>query len=211
MAKPSATRKRAYAPRMPPGERREQLLDAALDVIAEHGYGGVSMEAVARRAGVTKPVVYDLFANLGELLRALLEREEGRALAQLAEVMPSGLPSADPDELVVTGFVAFLGSVAASPTSWRLILMPAEGTPAVVREEVETNRSRIAARLEELLDWGLAARGAPTGLDLELAAQGLIAVAEQMARLVLTDPKRYTPERVAEFVRAVLGAVERPG
>jgi AcrR family transcriptional regulator len=207
MPKPATTRKRAYAPRLPPSERREQLLDAALEVIAEHGYGGVSMEAVARQAGVTKPVVYDLFANLGELLRALLEREEARALAQLAEVMPSELPSVDPDELIVTGLTAFLDSVAATPTSWRLILMPAEGTPAVVREQVEANRKRIAGRLEELLDWGLKARGGPGGLDLELAAIGLVAVAEQMARLVLTDPKRYTPERVGDFTRTLLGAL----
>ena len=210
MAKPATTRRRAYAPRMPPSERREQLLDAALEAIAEQGYAGVSMEAVARRTGVTKPVVYERVANLGELLRALLEREQARALTQLAEVMPSELPSIDPDELIVTGMTAFLDSVAASPTSWSLILMPAEGTPAVVRDEVEANRKRIAARLEELLAWGVAARGAPAGLDLELAAQGLIAVAEHMARLVLTDPKRYTPERVGDFVRSLLGSLERP-
>jgi AcrR family transcriptional regulator len=154
-------------------------------------------------------VVYDSFGNLGELLTALLEREEARALAQLAEVMPAE-PSIDPDELIVTGFDAFLGSVAASPTSWRLILMPAEGTPAAVRDRVESNRRRIAARLEELLTWGIQARGGPKGLDVEIAAQGLIATAEQMARLVLTDPKRFTPERISEFVRTLLAAVERP-
>ena len=203
------TQKRAYAPRLPPAERREQLLDAALAVIDERGYGGVSMEAVARQAGVTKPVVYDLFANLGELLTALLEREESRALAQLAEVMPAE-PASDPDELIVSGFVAFLGSVAASPTSWRLIVMPAEGTPAAVRDQVDANRRRIAGQLEELLAWGVEARGGPKGLDTELGAQGLIAVAEHFARLVLTDPKRYTPERVGDFVRTMLGALERP-
>jgi AcrR family transcriptional regulator len=204
----AGTKKRVYAPRLPPAERREQLLDSALALIGERGYGGVSMEAIARQAGVTKPVVYDSFGNLGELLTALLEREEARALAQLAEVLPDE-PSIDPDELIVTGLDAFLGSVAASPTSWRLILMPAEGTPAAVRDRVESNRRRIAARLEELLTWGIEARGAPKGLDVELAAQGLIAAAEQMARLVLTDPKCYTPERVTEFVSTMLAAVER--
>jgi AcrR family transcriptional regulator len=206
----TGTKKRAYAPRMPPAERREQLLDAALALIGERGYGGVSMEAIARQAGVTKPVVYDLFRNLGELLTALLEREEARALAQLAEVMPDE-PSVDPDELIVIGFVAFLDSVAASPTSWRLILMPAEGTPSAVRDRVESNRRQVATRLEQLIAWGIDGRGGPKDLDVELAAQVLIAAAEQMARLVLTDPERFTPERAGQFVRTLLAAVERPG
>ena len=195
--------------RVPRAVRERQLLDLAESLFAERGYAGASMEELARRAGVTKPVVYELFSNLGELLTALLEREEQRALAQLAEVMPSE-PATDPDELVVSGFVAFLGSVASSPNGWRLILTPAEGTPAVVRDQVEENRQRIAARLEELLAWGVAARGGPAGLDVELGAQGLIAVGEHLARLVLTDPQRYSPERAGEFMRTLLGALERP-
>jgi AcrR family transcriptional regulator len=149
-AQTSSGRKRPYAPRLPPAERREQLLDAALDLIAEDGYRGVSMEAIARRAGVTKPVVYDLFSNRGELLMALLEREEENALALLAEVMPSA-PSVDPDELIVEGFRAFLESVATNPTTWRLIVLPADGTPEVVRQHVEAGRATVRARLADLL------------------------------------------------------------
>ena len=48
-------RRRRYAPRMAPEQRREQLIDAALDVILERGYGGVSIEAIAREAGITRP------------------------------------------------------------------------------------------------------------------------------------------------------------
>src|SRR4030088_2214244 len=80
--------RRRYAPRMPPEERREQLIDAALEVILEQGYSGVSIEAIARVAGVTRPVVYDHFPNLGRLLHALIEREERYALAQLEQVVP---------------------------------------------------------------------------------------------------------------------------
>src|SRR5919112_1658385 len=198
-------RKRPYAPRMPPAERREQLLDAALELIAEQGYGGISMEAIARRAGVTKPVVYDLFGNRGELLMALLAREEARALALLAEVMPSA-PSVDPDELIVEGFRAFLESVAANPTTWRLIILPVEGTPEVVRQHVEAGRADVRSRLEALLKWGIEARGGPQGVDTELAAQALEALGEHLARLVITDPKRYTPSRLGRlFARGASG------
>ena len=74
---------------MPPQQRREQLIDAALSVILQHGYGGVSIEAISRAAGVTRPVVYDHFPNLGRLLHALVEREERYALEQLEKALPS--------------------------------------------------------------------------------------------------------------------------
>src|ERR1700744_53823 len=84
----SAKPRRRYAPRMPPEKRREQLIDAALSVIVEQGYEGVSIESIARVAGVTGPVIYDHFSNLGRLLEALIEREEAYALAQLDDVVP---------------------------------------------------------------------------------------------------------------------------
>ena len=75
-------------------------------------------------------------------------------------------PTADPDELAVAGFVAFLRSVAANPTTWRLILMPAEGTPAAVRDHVDAGRETIRKQLEELVVWGVERRGGPRGLDI---------------------------------------------
>ncbi len=50
---PDAKPRRRYAPRMAPEKRREQLIDAALSVIVHQGYEGVSIEAIARTAGVT--------------------------------------------------------------------------------------------------------------------------------------------------------------
>jgi AcrR family transcriptional regulator len=201
--------KRPYAPRLPPAERREQLLDAALKVIDERGYGGVSMEAIAREAGVTKPVVYDLFGNRGELLMALLEREEERALAQLAEAMP-GEPAADPDELVIAGFRSLLDSVVANPATWRLIVLPAESTPEVVREHVEAGRDQVRERIQQLIAWGIEQRGGPEGVDVELAAQAFVALGEHLVRLVLTDPDRFTIDRVVSFMGGLLESVERP-
>src|SRR3984893_6781985 len=81
----------------------EQLLDAALSVIVAEGYGGVSIEAVARTAGVTRPVVYDHFPNLGRLLHALVEREERCALEQFQQVVPDAPGDLEPAELLVGG------------------------------------------------------------------------------------------------------------
>ena len=72
------------ATRMQAGERREQLLDATKTIVAERGFHAVSIEAVAREAGITRPIVYGHFHDLPGLLEALVERETARALGQLA-------------------------------------------------------------------------------------------------------------------------------
>ena len=64
---------RKRQPRLPIEVRRQQVLDAALSIITEDGYAAVSMEAIARRVDVAKPVVYNAFAGLDALLHALLE------------------------------------------------------------------------------------------------------------------------------------------
>jgi AcrR family transcriptional regulator len=158
---------------MPPRQRREQLLDAALSVILEQGYGGVSIEAVARAAGVTRPVVYDHFPNLGRLLHALIEREERYSLEQLERVVPDDPGDGDPIELLGGGVRRFLDAVASRPTTWRLILLPLDGTPAIVRQHVETNRTRTFQRIEQLVRWALEQRELPNDLDVELTARAI--------------------------------------
>jgi AcrR family transcriptional regulator len=171
---------------MPIEVRREQVLDAALRLICQHGYAAANMEAIAREVGVAKTVVYETYGTRERLLRALLEREEMELLASL-EVPPSaGLL-----EWVDHG----LRAVRANPAEWRLLLAPAEGTPALVREYLESGRAVVLEHLR-----GLLAPLRPP--DLELAAISLLAVAERAAVDVLDgrDPARWV-----EFARRMLG------
>jgi AcrR family transcriptional regulator len=55
-------------------DRRETIERAATDVFAERGYRGASIDEIARRSGVTPPVVYDHFASKRDLYERLLER-----------------------------------------------------------------------------------------------------------------------------------------
>ncbi len=202
--------RRRYAPRMPPEQRREQLIDAALGVILEHGYGGVSIEAIARAAGVTRPVVYDHFPNLARLLHALVEREERYSLEQLEAVVPeipNDAAGSDPAEVLAEAVRRFLNAVMERPATWRLILLPLEGTPAMVREHVELNRTRIVGRIETFVRWSMDQGQLPADLDVELAARAIRDLGEEAGRTVLTDPERYTPDRYQRFVRSVLGLI----
>src|ERR1700759_2308775 len=171
-----AKARRRYAPRMPPEQRREQLIDAALSVILEHGYGGVSIEAIAREAGGTRPVVADPFPNLPRLIHALVEREEHYSLEQLDQVVPP-LPNerdeTDPGEVLAGAVRRFLDAVMERPATWRLILLPLEGTPALVREHVEINRARIVERIEAFVQWSIDQGQLPAELDAELASRAI--------------------------------------
>jgi AcrR family transcriptional regulator len=189
---------------MPPAERREQLLDAALSVIVEQGYSGVSVEAVARAAGVTRPVVYDHFSNLGRLLRTLIEREERYALAQLEHVVPEDPGDADPVRLLAAGVGRFLSAVAGRPATWRIILLPLEGTPSHVRRHIEINRERTLERIERLVRWALARLELPEPVDVELTARAIRDLGEEAGRMVLTDPQRFPAERYQRFVESVM-------
>jgi AcrR family transcriptional regulator len=196
--------RRRYAPRMPPEQRREQLVDAALSVILEQGYGGVSIEAIARAAGVTRPVIYDHFPNLGTLLHALIEREEHYSREQLERVVPDDPGDSDPVEVLAGSVRRFLDAVTARPVTWRIILLPVDGTPAIVRQHVETHRAKILERIERLVHWAINRNELPSDLDVELTARAIRDLGEEAGRMVLTDPERYSPDRYERFVQSVM-------
>jgi len=195
---------RPYAPRMAAEKRREHLLDAALSVIVEQGYGRVSVEAVARAAGVTRPVIYDHFKDLGELLHALIQREERYSLEQLERVLPDDPEQQPPADVLAASVGRFLDAVASRPATWTLILLPLEGTPEIVRRHVQANRARWLDRMQDVVRWAMQRSEAPTTVDVELAARAILGLAEDAGRQVLTDPERYSPERYERFVQWVM-------
>jgi AcrR family transcriptional regulator len=185
-----ATRKRMSA-----GQRREQLLDVTKEIVGEHGFHAVSIEAVARGAGITRPVVYGHFGDLAGLLESMVDREAQRALAQLAEILPTRLAGrGNPREDLLVALRGYLEAVAADPVTWRLVLMPPEGAPAVLRDTITEGRNAVVAALADVVRPGF---GSPTeSPDPELTARTLSAVSDEAARLLLTDPEAYPIDRL---------------
>lgn len=201
-SRPRTSARRRPAPRLPPAERRDQLLDTTLELVTDaRSFDDVSMESVARAAGVTKPVVYDFFANRAELLAGLIEREEQRTLVELASAIPAPpWLDQDPDDVLKQAMETFLDAVQQNPRRWMLILHPVEGTPEVIRHKVEEIREGVVHLAKDLLEVGLAVRRSATDIDLDLVSRMLIGNAEEGARLMLQRPEDYPRERLLGFV-----------
>src|SRR6201986_621260 len=88
---------RPRSSRLPRHERRRQLLDAALEVFVSQGYHAAAMDAIAERAGVSKPVLYQHFPGKLELYLALLDQ----SCDTIVEASKQALASTDDNKLRV--------------------------------------------------------------------------------------------------------------
>jgi AcrR family transcriptional regulator len=189
---------------MSASERREQLLDVTKKLAEERGFHDLSIEAIAKRAGITRPVIYAHFEDLDALLEAMLQREAMRALKQLAAIMPAELPEGPGrKDALLAALRGYLEVIQADPVTWRLVLMPPEGAPHMLREQVESGRDAIVATLAKVVGPGLAPqRPSP---DPELTARLLSALSDEGARLLLKDPQKYPIERLMRHAEWLLG------
>lgn len=181
--------------------RREQLLETATKIAVERSFHAVSAEAVAREAGVTRAVIYQHFRDLRALLEAVVDRETSRARAQVSETALTDLSEGDSQELMLESLDAYLRAVCDHPSTWRLVLMPPEGAPEVLRHRIEAGRRSVLAQMTRAVRPALRRDNAN---DAELTASLLSAIADEYARLVLTDPDRNSPERLLGHARRLL-------
>jgi AcrR family transcriptional regulator len=192
----SLTEKPARRPRLSGAERREQILDVTKRIAFERGFHAVSIEAVAREAGISRPVVYNHFEDLPGLLEALVDREARRALTQLTAVLPTEFGKDEAGETMLAALRSYLEVVEADPLTWRLVLMPPEGAPEMLRERIAEGRKGVIALLTQLVRTGAGPIGPSP--DPELTARTLSALSDEGARLILTDPEHFNADRVVE-------------
>ncbi len=90
-------------------DRRQQILDAAFDRFAQYGFRGTSIDDIARTAGISRPLVYQHFANKEEVFRALAGQLHQQMLDQAGAVLAD--PSGDLAAQVAEALIAKLHMV----------------------------------------------------------------------------------------------------
>lgn len=120
----------------PPRAERE-FLDAAVDVFAQHGFDGASMEALALAAGTTKPTLYARFGSKGGLYERVVRREAEAFLAAiLASYDAAGTLSIY--EMTAQPMAAWFAYLDARPAALDLLFAPDQSPAAQgIAQEIE--------------------------------------------------------------------------
>lgn len=119
-------------------ERERQILDAAVAVFSERGFQQASMDAVAERVGVTKPVLYTHFGSKDGLLLACITR----ARAELLQVTTTAVATAtSPQDALRRGTRAFFSYLDEQGPAWTLLYSETttggEGLEAIRQQQVD--------------------------------------------------------------------------
>src|SRR5881396_701464 len=96
--------KKEAAKRLPASARRAQLIEVGRALFAERGYDATSVEEIADRAGVSKPIVYEHFGGKEGLYAVIVDREMELVITSVSEAIADGTPR----ERVAAATLAFL-------------------------------------------------------------------------------------------------------
>lgn len=180
--------------RMTGRERREQLLDVARALFAEKGFDGASVEEIAHRANVSKPVVYEHFGGKEGIYAVVVDREMQSLLSRMTSALSD---EAAPRLLLERAAHALLDYVNSSADGFRIMVrdspVPAStGTFSSLLND-------IASQVEHILAVQFAARG----YDRKLAAlysQALVGMVAFTGQWWLEARKPKKDEVVAHLV-----------
>lgn len=153
----SAPRKRS-SPRMSGRERREQLVAIGTALFSRKGYESTSVEEIAARAGVSKPIVYEHFGGKEGLYAVIVDRETATLLQALEESLSER--EAHPRTLLERAAIAFFTYIEQHDDGFRVLVRDSP-----VMQDTGGSLSAllgdVAARVEQLLAAQMADRGYP--------------------------------------------------
>ncbi|QCB93037.1 TetR/AcrR family transcriptional regulator [Cellulomonas shaoxiangyii] len=210
---PGAAAARApRGPRMTRVERREQLLAIALDLFATEGFHHVSMDDIAERAEVSKPVLYRHFPSKLDLYLAVVDAQGADLLAAVeravAPVEAGPVERGAGRDVVAAIVQAYLAFVQVAGESSTLLFESDVTHDAQVRGRVEHATAEATRRIAEVL---VQVTGRSRA-DGDVLAAALVATAQGAATYWLRHGDGQGTDRVVDLVsdlswRGVAGLV----
>lgn len=187
------------------------MLQAAVALLAEHGYGGCSVAAVARRAKIATGSVYQHFSGKAELSVALFRTVVGREVAAVGEAAAAAAARGEgPHGRVAAVVETFAARALRAPRlAYALLAEPAE--PLVDAERLVFRRAFRDLFAEQIRS--AVATGQLPAQNAEMTAAALVgAVGEALVGPLAagSDPDDVIPALVSFALRALGGDREDP-
>ncbi|NIH87174.1 TetR/AcrR family transcriptional regulator [Amycolatopsis granulosa] len=170
-------------------ERRQQLLDVARKLFAEKGFDGTSIEEIAHRANVSKPVVYEHFGGKEGIYAVVVDRETQSLLDRMVSTLHGGHPRA----MLEQAASALLAYVEESHDGFRILVR--DSPVASASGTFSTLLNDIAMQVEHILAQQFDARGYDDKLA-PLYAQALVGMVALSGQWWL-DARRPKRDEVA--------------
>ena len=182
---------------MPRAQREAQILTVAEQVFAEKGYQATTMDDIAERVGVTKPLIYDYFGSKDGLLIACVDKARTE-LADITEAAIRSLPKEAPlEDVMRVGIATFFEFIDHHALAFKLIHH--ENAAAVsTGADIERIRNQQSAVIVQGLRRAGALDRAPD-LLLEGYAEVVVGACERIA-VWRTHRDDVSQEDATEFV-----------
>jgi AcrR family transcriptional regulator len=178
--------------------RERQLVELGEQLFAERGFAKASMDELARRAGVTKPVIYELFGSKDGLFRACLEGLAQRLAQQIADAARA---EQEPEARLRAGGLAFLRFASENRVAYELLYEGRFSDAAV------SVRRRQAALILELMREIASEDTDPR--ELELAANAVNSAYEGVAHWMWDHPESDVEQLADWTVELLLPGLRR--
>lgn len=183
--------------RLPAAERRDQLLDVALEAFARSGFHETSMNDVAELAGVTKPVLYQHFESKRALYLAVIESVGAR---MMTEIVRATATAGEPRAKVERGTIAFFRWAADDAHSFRFLFDSGTRNDPEFASAVRAVVDRTAESIAPLI-----------AADLDVAhrstlAHAVVGASEGVARHLIATDAPFDPDTIGTRVAGLLWA-----
>src|SRR3954464_13002965 len=179
--------------RMTGRERREQLLDVGRALFAEKGFDATSIEEIAARAGVSKPVVYEHFGGKEGLYAVVVDREMSDLLNRLTDALSVGHPR----QLVEKAALALLTYIERETDGFRVLTR--DSPVASASGTFSSLLNDIASQVEHIMSREFASRGISTKLA-PMYAQMLVGMVALTGQWWLEERKPKREDVAAHLV-----------
>ncbi|MFD4676785.1 TetR family transcriptional regulator [Lentzea sp. NPDC058450] len=175
-------------------ERREQLLDVSRALFAEKGFDATSIEEIAHRASVSKPVVYEHFGGKEGIYAVVVDREMQRLMDQIMTALDGG---SHPRELLEQAACALLDYIEGSTDGFRILVR--DSPVASSSGTFSSLLNDIASQVEHILGVHFARQGYDRKLAA-LYAQALVGMVALTGQWWLEARKPKKDEVAAHLV-----------